>query len=33
MPEKQLLLDRLNKRRNEGYTTPKQIRFLESRGF
>lgn len=28
-----LLLDRLNKRREEGLTTPKQIRFLESRGF
>ncbi|MGN0535710.1 MAG: DEAD/DEAH box helicase [Eubacterium sp.] len=28
-----LLLDRLNKRRDEGLTTPKQIRFLESRGF
>ena len=27
------LLDRLAKRRNEGLTTPKQIRFLESRGF
>lgn len=27
------LLDRLNKRREEGLTTPKQIRFLESRGF
>lgn len=27
------LLDRLNKRRNEGLTTPKQIRFLEGRGF
>lgn len=27
------LLDRLEKRRNEGLTTPKQIRFLESRGF
>lgn len=27
------LLDRLNKRRIEGLTTPKQIRFLESRGF
>lgn len=27
------LLDRLNKRRQEGLTTPKQIRFLESRGF
>lgn len=27
------LLDRLDKRRNEGLTTPKQIRFLESRGF
>ncbi len=29
----QLLLDRLGKRRNEGLTTPKQIRFLESKGF
>lgn len=28
-----LILDRLSKRREEGYTTPKQIRFLESRGF
>ena len=28
-----LLLDRLNKRRMAGLTTPKQIRFLESRGF
>lgn len=28
-----LLLDRLNKRRVEGLTTPKQIRFLEGRGF
>ena len=28
-----LLLDRLDKRRTEGLTTPKQIRFLESRGF
>lgn len=28
-----LLLDRLNKRKNEGLSTPKQIRFLESRGF
>lgn len=27
------LLERLNKRRVEGLTTPKQIRFLESRGF
>jgi len=27
------LLDRLNKRIEEGLTTPKQIRFLESRGF
>ena len=27
------ILDRLQKRRNEGLTTPKQIRFLESRGF
>lgn len=29
----QLLLDRLDKRRTEGLTTPKQIRFLESKGF
>lgn len=28
-----LLLDRLDKRRTEGLTTPKQIRFLESKGF
>ncbi len=28
-----LMLDRLNKRRTEGMTTPKQIRFLEGRGF
>ena len=28
-----MLLTRLNKRREEGLTTPKQIRFLESRGF
>lgn len=28
-----LLLDRLNKRQNEGLTTPKQIRFLENKGF
>ena len=27
------LLDRLDKRRAEGLTTPKQIRFLEGRGF
>lgn len=27
------LLDRLNKRREEGLTTPKQIRFLEKHGF
>ena len=27
------LLERLDKRRLEGLTTPKQIRFLESRGF
>lgn len=27
------LLDRLNKRRQEGLTTPKQIRFLEGKGF
>lgn len=29
----QMLLDRLSKRRDNGLTTPKQIRFLESRGF
>ena len=29
----QKLLDRLDKRRDEGLTTPKQIRFLEERGF
>lgn len=29
----QKILDRLSKRRAEGMTTPKQIRFLESRGF
>lgn len=29
----QLLLDRLSKRRDAGLTTPKQIRFLEGRGF
>lgn len=29
----QLLLDRLDKRRVEGLTTPKQIRFLENQGF
>lgn len=29
----QLLLDRLDKRRNEGLTTPKQIRLLERYGF
>lgn len=29
----QLLLDRLSKRRENGLTTPKQIRFLEGRGF
>lgn len=29
----QLLLDRLQKRRDEGLATPKQIRFLEGRGF
>ena len=29
----QLLLDRLDHRRTAGLTTPKQIRFLESRGF
>lgn len=28
-----MLLDRLAKRRDEGLTTPKQIRFLEGRGF
>ena len=28
-----LLLDRLSARRNEGLTTPKQIRFLEEKGF
>ena len=28
-----MLLDRLNKRRAEGLTTPKQIRFLEKKGF
>lgn len=28
-----LLLDRLQKRRDEGLTTPKQIRFLEGKGF
>ncbi len=28
-----LLLDRLGKRREEGLTTPKQIRFLEGKGF
>lgn len=28
-----LILDRLNFRRSEGLTTPKQIRFLEQRGF
>lgn len=28
-----LLLDRLHKRRSEGMTTPKQIRFLENKGF
>ncbi len=28
-----LLLDRLSKRRSAGLTTPKQIRFLESKGF
>jgi hypothetical protein len=27
------LLERLDKRRTEGLTTPKQIRFLEQRGF
>lgn len=29
----QMLLDRLSKRRESGLTTPKQIRFLEGRGF
>lgn len=29
----QLILERLEKRRGEGLTTPKQIRFLEGRGF
>lgn len=29
----QLLIDRLTKRQDEGLTTPKQIRLLESRGF
>ncbi|MGN0776032.1 MAG: DEAD/DEAH box helicase [Candidatus Ventricola sp.] len=29
----QLMLDRLSKRRDEGLTTPKQIRFLEGKGF
>ena len=28
-----LMLDRLNKRKKEGLTTPKQIRFLENKGF
>lgn len=28
-----MILDRLDKRRNAGLTTPKQIRFLESKGF
>ena len=28
-----MLLDRLDRRRQEGLTTPKQIRFLEGRGF
>ena len=28
-----VLLDRLSKRRDAGLTTPRQIRFLESRGF
>lgn len=27
------LLERIDKRRQEGLTTPKQIRFLENRGF
>ena len=29
----QLMLDRLSKRREDGLTTPKQIRFLEGKGF
>jgi superfamily II DNA or RNA helicase len=29
----ELILDRLGKRRDEGLTTPKQIRFLEGKGF
>lgn len=29
----QKIIDRLNKRRNSGLTTPKQIRFLEQKGF
>ena len=29
----QIMLDRLNKRRMDGMTTPKQIRFLEGKGF
>jgi superfamily II DNA or RNA helicase len=33
MGKASMLLDRLNKRRHEGLTTPKQIRFLESKGF
>ncbi len=28
-----MLLDKLNKRKTAGLSTPKQIRFLESRGF
>ncbi|MPN20788.1 hypothetical protein SDC9_168167 [bioreactor metagenome] len=28
-----MMLERLDKRRQEGLTTPKQIRFLEQRGF
>lgn len=28
-----MILDRLNKRRDEGLTTPKQIRYLEGKGF
>lgn len=28
-----MILDRLNKRKDEGLTTPKQIRFLEGKGF
>ena len=28
-----MLIDRLQKRREEGLSTPKQIRFLENKGF